>query len=38
MRARIKRLLMKYDYPPDKEEKAIELVLQQAELFAAEAA
>ncbi len=38
MRARIKRLLTKYDYPPDKEEKAIELVLQQAELYAAEAA
>lgn len=34
MRARVKRLLTKYDYPPDKEERAIELVLQQAELYA----
>jgi len=34
MRARIRRLLAKYDYPPDLEERAIELVLQQAELFA----
>lgn len=38
MRAKIKRLLTRYDYPPDKEEKAIQLVLEQAELFAAEAA
>jgi hypothetical protein len=38
MRAKIKRLLTRYDYPPDKEEKAIELVLQQAELFAADEA
>jgi Domain of unknown function (DUF3387) len=30
--------LAKYDYPPDHEEKAIELVLEQAELFATEAA
>ena len=35
MRVRVKRLLTKYDYPPDKEERAIELVLQQAELYAA---
>lgn len=34
MRARVKRLLTKYDYPPDKDERAIELVLQQAELYA----
>ncbi|SHV15042.1 HsdR family type I site-specific deoxyribonuclease [Mycobacteroides abscessus subsp. abscessus] len=34
MRSKIRRLLAKYDYPPDHEEKAIELVLQQAELFA----
>jgi type I restriction enzyme, R subunit len=34
MRAKIRRLLAKYDYPPDHEEKAIELVLEQAELFA----
>jgi type I restriction enzyme R subunit len=38
MRAKIKRLLTRYDYPPDKEEKAIQLVLEQAELFATEAA
>jgi type I restriction enzyme R subunit len=39
MRAKVKRLLTRYDYPPDKEEAAIELVLQQAELYAlAEAA
>lgn len=38
MRAKIKRLLTRYDYPPDKEERAIELVFQQAELFALEAA
>jgi type I restriction enzyme, R subunit len=35
MRAKIRRLLAKYDYPPDYEEKAIEFVLQQAELLAA---
>ncbi|KJF16622.1 type I restriction endonuclease subunit R [Acidithrix ferrooxidans] len=34
MRAKVRRLLAKYDYPPDLEEKAVELVLQQAELFA----
>lgn len=33
MRARVKFLLTKYDYPPDKEEKAIDLVLEQAELM-----
>jgi type I restriction enzyme, R subunit len=33
MRARVRRLLAKYDYPPDLEEKAVELVLEQAELF-----
>jgi type I restriction enzyme R subunit len=38
MRAKIKRLLTRYDYPPDKEEHAIQLVLEQAELFAQEAA
>jgi type I restriction enzyme R subunit len=37
MRAKIRRLLAKYDYPPDQEERAIELVLEQAELFAASA-
>jgi len=35
MRAKIKRLLTRYDYPPDKEAAAIELVLQQAEVLAA---
>jgi type I restriction enzyme R subunit len=39
LRARVKRLLARHDYPPDKEERAIELVLEQAQLFAeAEAA
>lgn len=34
MRARVRRLLAKYDYPPDKEERAVELVLDQAVLLA----
>jgi type I restriction enzyme R subunit len=34
MRSKIRKLLARYDYPPDREEKAVELVLQQAELFA----
>jgi len=34
MRAKIRRLLAKYDYPPDQEDMAVELVLEQAELFA----
>lgn len=34
MRTKIRRLLARYDYPPDAEAKAIELVLEQAELFA----
>lgn len=34
MRAKVRRLLTKYDYPPDVEERAVELALQQAELFA----
>ena len=34
LRAKVKRLLARYDYPPDKEERAIELVLEQAHLFA----
>ena len=38
MRSKVRRLLAKYDYPPDHEEKAIELVLQQAELFASSGA
>lgn len=35
MRAKVRSPLAKYEYPPDLEEKAVELVLQQAELFAA---
>jgi type I restriction enzyme R subunit len=35
MRAKVRRLLAKYDYPPDYEDRAIDLVLEQAELFAA---
>jgi type I restriction enzyme R subunit len=35
MRSKVRRLLAKYGYPPDLEEKAVELVLEQAELFAA---
>lgn len=34
MRAKIRRLLAKYDYPPDYEDQAVDLVLEQAELFA----
>ena len=34
LRAKIRRLLNRYDYPPDKEERAIQLVLEQAELLA----
>lgn len=34
MRSKIRRLLARYDYPPDHEEKAIELILRQAELIA----
>lgn len=38
MRSKVRRLLAKYDYPPDHEERAIELVLHQAELLAGDAA
>jgi type I restriction enzyme R subunit len=34
MRAKIRRLLAKYDYPPDMEDAAVELVLEQAEHYA----
>jgi type I restriction enzyme R subunit len=37
MGSKFRRLLAKYDYPPDREEKVVELVLQQAELFAQKA-
>jgi type I restriction enzyme, R subunit len=33
LRVMVKRLLRKYGYPPDKEKKATETVLQQAELI-----
>ena len=36
LRAKVRRLLTRYDYPPDKEERAIQLVLDQAELLADE--
>ena len=35
LRRHIRRLLTKYRYPPDKQEAAVLLVMQQAELFAA---
>ncbi len=38
MRAMVKRILRKYGYPPDKQERATITVLQQAELMAKEAA
>ncbi len=34
LRSKVRRLLVVNGYPPDLEEKAIELVLEQAELFA----
>lgn len=34
LRVYIKRLLKKYDYPPDKQERATKTVLEQAELLA----
>ncbi|MDO5722428.1 MAG: type I restriction endonuclease subunit R, partial [Actinomycetaceae bacterium] len=36
MRSRIKRLLAKYKYPPDKQEEAVKLVIEQAEHLASE--
>jgi type I restriction enzyme R subunit len=38
LRSAIKRLLLKYGYPPDKEEHATQLVLDQAEVIAGEEA
>jgi type I restriction enzyme R subunit len=35
LRRHIRRLLTKYRYPPDKQEAAVQLVMQQAELLAA---
>jgi len=36
MRTKVRRLLAKFDYPPDLEEQAFELVLEQAAPFASE--
>lgn len=36
MRSAVRRILVRYDYPPDLEEEAVELVIEQAELFASE--
>jgi len=38
LRTRIKRVLRKHGYPPDKQEKAIQTVIQQAELICSEVA
>ena len=38
LRTAVKRVLLKYGYPPDKQESATDLVLQQAELLCAELA
>jgi type I restriction enzyme, R subunit len=34
MRAKVRRLLNRYGYPPDGQDRAIQLVIEQAELFA----
>ena len=34
MRVKVKRILRKYGYPPDKQEQAVKTVVEQAELFA----
>ncbi len=36
MRVMVKRILRKYGYPPDKQEKATQTVLEQAELLSAD--
>ena len=38
LRAAVKRLLKKYKYPPDRQESAVSLVIEQAELLAQEQA
>jgi type I restriction enzyme R subunit len=38
LRSKVRRLLVINGYPPDLEERAIELVLEQAELFAEDSA
>ena len=35
LRVLVKRILRKYGYPPDKQERATQLVLEQAELLSA---
>lgn len=34
MRAKVRRLVTKYDYPPDTADAAVELVLEEAEQYA----
>jgi type I restriction enzyme R subunit len=36
MRVIIKRILKKYDYPPNKQDKAVKTILEQAKLMADE--
>ena len=36
LRAMVKRVLRRHGYPPDKQEKAVDTVIQQAEVIAAE--
>jgi len=36
LRLKVKKILRKYGYPPDKQQKATETVLKQAELIATE--
>ena len=36
LRLMVKRILRKYKYPPDQQEEAVQLVLQQAEQLSAE--
>jgi type I restriction enzyme R subunit len=36
LRVMVKRILRKYGYPPDKQERATETVMQQAELLCAD--
>jgi type I restriction enzyme R subunit len=38
LRVAVKRVLRKYGYPPDKQEKATQTVIEQAELICADAA
>ena len=34
MRARIRRLMNRYGYPPDRQKRAVQLVIEKAELLA----